>query len=117
MEGITGASTDRLCASKVEELLKLTGHTDSVFAHELAHLAHAHLTDELCEEIEKLFERAAEEEHVLTAYQTTNVAEFFAVAYTDFLAHELDLPSRRELDEEGIVEDTFALIRQLSVRY
>jgi len=51
-----------------------------------------------------------------TDYQTTNSAEFFAVAYTDFIAHTYDLPSRRELDEEGIVEDVFALIRELDQR-
>jgi hypothetical protein len=54
------------------------------------------------------------EEHVITDYQAQNSAEFFAVAYTDYLAHTHGLPSARELDDEGILEDTFALIDELA---
>ena len=114
LEGITGAATARLCASKIEELLDLTGEHDSVFAHELAHLAHFHAPDEVQQQIEDLFEQSMQHEHILTAYQTTNSAEFFAVAYTDFIAHEYRLVSRRELDDEGVIEDTFALFRSLA---
>jgi len=113
LEAITGAANQQLCASKVEELLCLTGDRDSVFAHELAHLVHFHLPEPLQERIDELYRRAMEEEHVATDYQTTNSAEFFAVAYTDFIAHAYQLRWRRELDEEGIVEETFELIREL----
>jgi tetratricopeptide (TPR) repeat protein len=113
LEGITGAATARLCASKIEELLDLTGDHDSVFAHELAHLAHFHAPDDVQQRIEELFEQSMQHEHILTSYQTTNSAEFFAVAYTDFIAHEYRLVSRRELDDEGVIEDTFALFRTL----
>jgi tetratricopeptide (TPR) repeat protein len=111
LEAITGAATERVSASKIEELLCLTGERDSVFAHEFAHLAHFHLPEAQQRAIDELYERALGQQHVATEYQTTNSAEFFAVAYTDFIAHKYDLPSRRHLDEEGIVEATFALIR------
>jgi hypothetical protein len=113
LEAITGAATERVCASKVEELLYLTGEGDSVFAHELAHLVHFHLPEPQQQQIDELYAQALHHEHVATDYQTTNAAEFFAVAYTDFIAHQYDLPSRRQLDEEGVVEQTFALIRTL----
>jgi len=115
LEAITGAANERICASKIEELLCLTGERDSVFAHELAHLVHFHLPQPFQERIDELYQRAMGEEHVATDYQTTNSAEFFAVAYTDFIAHAYQLRSRRELDEEGILEDTFDLIRELNL--
>ena len=65
-------------------------------------------------EIDELYAAAIAHEHIATGYQTTNPAEFFAVAYTDFIAHEYELRSRRALDEEGVVEDTFAFIRTLA---
>jgi tetratricopeptide (TPR) repeat protein len=114
LEGITGAANARICASKIEELLGLTGEHDCVFAHELAHLAHFHAPEQVQQQIEELFEQSLQHEHILTAYQTTNSAEFFAVAYTDFIAHEYRLMSRRELDDEGVIEDTFALFRTLA---
>jgi hypothetical protein len=114
LEAITGAATAQVSASKIEDLLCLTGERDSVFAHELAHLVHFHLSERQQQQIDELYERALDHEHIATDYQTTNPAEFFAVAYTDFIAHEHDLPSRRPLDEEGVVEETFTLIRTLS---
>jgi tetratricopeptide (TPR) repeat protein len=113
IEGLTGAATEALCASKIEDLLGLVGEHDSVFAHELAHLVHYRLPEEQQAQIDALYEQALDHEHVATVYQTTNSAEFFAVAYTDFLAHEYRLPSRRELDDEGVLEQTFDFIRQL----
>ena len=114
LEAITGAATARVAASKIEELLALTGERDSVFAHELAHLVHFHLPAHQCRRIDELYARAMEHGHVATDYQTTNAAEFFAVAYTDFIAHEYDLPSKREHDDEGILEQTFDFIRSLA---
>jgi hypothetical protein len=113
LAAITGAANARICASKIEDLLYVMGERDSVFAHELAHLAHHHAPERVRRRIDELYERAAAEEHVITAYQTTNAAEFFAVAYTDYLAHLYDLPSQREADDVGIVDDTFELIRDL----
>jgi hypothetical protein len=89
------------------------GEQHSVFAHELAHLAHFHAPEAVQLKIDELYEIAAQEEHVITAYQTTNSAEFFAVAYTDNLARAYDLPSQRELDDIGIVEEVFAPIDTL----
>jgi hypothetical protein len=89
------------------------GERDSVFAHELAHLALFHAPPEVRADIEQLFERALAAEHVITTYQTSNVDEFFAVAYTDYVAHRYKLRSMRELDEEGVVEEVFQLVERL----
>jgi tetratricopeptide (TPR) repeat protein len=113
LKAITGAATARVSASKIEELLDFTGERASVFAHELAHLAHFHAPDYVCERIEDLYERALEHEHIITVYQTRNSAEFFAVAFTDYLAETYGLVSRRELDDEGVLEETFSLIDDL----
>lgn len=111
LQAINGAANTRLCASKIEELFEGVGAEDSVFAHELAHLAHHHASDEVCARIDTLYERAVAAEYVITSYQSTNPAEFLAVAYTDYLAQLYELPHRRELDEEGIIEETFDLFR------
>jgi tetratricopeptide (TPR) repeat protein len=110
LEAITGAANAQLAASKIENLLLLTGST---FAHELAHLVHHHAPEPVQRRIDALYERAMAEDHVITAYQTKNVAEFFAVAYTDFLAELCGLPAVREPDDVGILEDTYALIEEL----
>jgi hypothetical protein len=57
---------------------------------------------------------AAEAEgFVLTNYQTRNVAEFFAVAYEDYLCNLYSLPSAREAGFEHL-EPVFAFIDGLS---
>jgi len=57
LQAITGAASGRVCASKIEEVLLGVAH-DSVFAHELAHLAHHHAPTEMCDRIDALYERA-----------------------------------------------------------
>jgi tetratricopeptide (TPR) repeat protein len=113
LDAITGASSPRLCASKVEELLNFSGELGWVFAHELAHLVHFHLSDERCAELDELFEELSANEFVLTTYQTRNTAEFFAVAYEDYLADLYTLPSAREGGFEYL-EGVFAFIDQLT---
>jgi tetratricopeptide (TPR) repeat protein len=113
LDAITGAATSKLCASKVEELLVFAGERGWVFAHELAHLAHFHMTDAQCDELDELFDELAESDFVLTAYQSRNVAEFFAVAYEDYLCSLYDLPSAREAGFEYL-SPVFAFIEQLT---
>ena len=109
LDAITGAATPKLCASKVEEQLIFSGERGWVFAHELAHLVHFHLPDERCDELEAMFEEIDAQEFVLTNYQTRNVAEFFAVAYEDYLCDLYALPSAREGGLEHL-EPVFAFI-------
>jgi len=113
LDAITGAATPKLCASKVEEQLIFSGERGWVFAHELAHLVHFHLPDERCDELEALFEEIDAQEFVLTNYQTRNVAEFFAVAYEDYLCDLYALPSAREGGFEHL-EPVFAFIDKLT---
>jgi tetratricopeptide (TPR) repeat protein len=113
LDAITGAAMPKLCASKVEESLSFSGEHGWVFAHELAHLVHFHLPDHRCEELDELFAEIDAQEFVLTAYQSRNVAEFFAVAYEDYLCNLYTLPSAREAGLEHL-EPVFAFIEALS---
>lgn len=113
IDAITGAATAQLCASKVEELVLLAGDQGWVFAHELAHLVHFHLPDDQCQELEALFGDLDAHEFILTNYQGRNVAEFFAVAYEDYLCNLYDLPSAREGGFDQL-EPVFAFIDRLA---
>jgi hypothetical protein len=114
LDAITGAATAKLCASKVEELLLFSGERGWVFAHELAHLVHFHLPQAMCDELDALFDEIDAQEFVLTTYQTRNVAEFFAVAYEDYLCNLYSLPSAREAGFDQM-EPVFAFIDRLTV--
>jgi tetratricopeptide (TPR) repeat protein len=113
LDAITGAATAKMCASKVEELLLFSGERGWVFAHELAHLVHFHLPRSMCEELDALFDRIEAQDFVLTNYQTRNVAEFFAVAYEDYLCNHYALPSAREAGFDQM-EPVFAFIDRLT---
>jgi tetratricopeptide (TPR) repeat protein len=113
LDAITGAATEKVCASKIEELLIFSGEQGWVFAHELAHLVHFHFSDERWAELDALFEEIAAHEYVLTSYQTRNVAEFFAVAYEDYLCNLYGLPSAREAGFDQL-EPVFAFIDRLA---
>jgi hypothetical protein len=112
LDAITGAATASVCAAKIEELLLVGGDHGWVFAHELAHLVHFHLPDSLQDELEALFATLSTDDFVLTTYQLRNSAEFFAVAYEDFLCDRYGLPSRREAGAAHI-EPVFAFIERL----
>jgi tetratricopeptide (TPR) repeat protein len=114
LDAINGVSSARICAAKVEELLNFAGEHSWTFAHEFAHLVHFHLSDERCNELDGLFAEVSESEFVVTAYQSRNVAEFFAVAYEDYLRSLYALPSRREAGFEYL-EPVFAFIDALTV--
>jgi hypothetical protein len=51
--------------------------------------------------------------YVLTSYQTRKVAEFFAVAYEDYLCNLYGLPSVREAGFDQL-EPVFAFIERLA---
>jgi hypothetical protein len=112
LDAITGAATASVCAAKIEELLLAGGDRGWVFAHELAHLVHFHLPGPLQDELEELFATLSADDFVLTTYQSRNSAEFFAVAYEDFLCERYALPSRREAGAAHI-EPVFAFIDRL----
>jgi tetratricopeptide (TPR) repeat protein len=99
IDAITGAAMPRLCASKVDEL---------------AHLVHYHLSEKRCDQLDELFEELSQDDFVLTNYQSRNTAEFFAVAYEDYLAKLYTLPSNREGGFDYL-EPVFAFIDELTV--
>ena len=112
LDAITGAATASVCAAKIEGLLGLGSDHGWVFAHELAHLVHFHLPEPLQAELEQLFDTLSADDFVLTTYQARNSAEFFAVAYEDFLCERYALPSRREAGAAHI-EPVFDFIERL----
>ena len=77
-------------------MLSFASEYSWVFAHELAHLAHFHMTDAQCDALDEMFAALDESEFVLTSYQSRNTAEFFAVAYEDYLRNLYRLPYPRE---------------------
>jgi tetratricopeptide (TPR) repeat protein len=113
LDAVGGAANDRVCASKVEELLIFSGQRSWVFAHELAHLVHHQLSDDLCRELEELFAELDAGEFLLTSYQSRNVREFFAVAYEDYLCNLYALPSPHQATVEHL-EPVFAFIDRLT---
>jgi hypothetical protein len=62
---------------------------------------------------EALFQQLGEEDYLLTVYETKNSAEFFAVAYVDYLDRRWELPTTRELDPDGLLGEVFAFFYEL----
>ena len=65
------------------------------FAHEFAHLAFWHLSAEEQAYFEALYASARNVPWAWTAYQTSNIDEFFAVSYEDWLAEVWGVSARR----------------------
>jgi tetratricopeptide (TPR) repeat protein len=113
LDAITGVATPEMCVAKVESLLDIGSLGGWVFAHELAHLAHFHAPEAVQQRIEDLYQQLGEEDYLLTTYETKNSAEFFAVAYVDYLDRRWELPTTRELDTDGLLGEVFAFFDEL----
>jgi len=83
--GIGGlASSSGIAVARIEDLLNV-GEGGWVFAHELAHLAFWALPQADQAAFVELYEAARQAEWVWTAYQASNVDEFFACSFEDLL--------------------------------
>lgn len=95
--GIGGLAQRRakgsLACARIEVLLAPAA--DRTFAHEFAHLAFWHLTDEQKTFFEALYEAARDVPWAWTEYQASNVDEFFAVSYEDWLAERWGVVAKR----------------------
>jgi hypothetical protein len=82
---MTGLSSGELAVASVDTLM----HTDAegwTFAHELAHLVELVLPQAERRQLDTLYDQAAAESWAFGHYQLSNVHEFFAVSYVEWLA-------------------------------
>lgn len=81
---MSGLADGELAVAAVDTLLHMDveGWT---FAHELAHLVELVLPDSELERLEELYEQACDESWAFGHYQLSNVHEFFAVSYVEWL--------------------------------
>lgn len=111
---ISGLTEGALAIVKVEELLELQSEAGWTFAHELAHLALNHAPEELAREVERHYETFLDSDFLGGAYQLSNVHEFFACSYVDFLRERHGLRAHVEHDEGGQLRALFALFERLA---
>ena len=104
-DAITGLATHGGAIAKIEELLDVVTDGGWTFAHELAHLAFFHMPDELAGPIEDLYERACEVGYAHTEYALSNLDEFFACSYVDWLRLRHELPNAPLADDAGLRDE------------
>lgn len=112
VDAVRGLATHQLATAPVDGLLDVASAGGWVFAHELAHLVFFHLPTCLQAEADELLTLARAHPHTCSAYQQSNVDEFFAVAYADFLRHRHG-PHGAPRDDEGVADGIFELIREI----
>jgi hypothetical protein len=95
------ARTDGVALARIEDLLDVNSENGWVFAHELAHLAFWCLPDDVRESFEALFADALQVEWAWTAYQTSDIDEFFACSYQDWLIDRYGTLGRPASDRAG----------------
>ena len=101
-DAITGMATHGGAIAKIEELLDIVSDGGWTFAHELAHLAFFHMTDDQRAPLLEIYERATEVGYANIGYALKNPDEFFAVSYTDYLRDLHGLPGVPIADDVGI---------------
>jgi tetratricopeptide (TPR) repeat protein len=106
---IGGLASGTLAIVKVEELLDIDSEAGWTFAHELAHLVLNHATQPLAEAVGALYERFLDSEFVGGEYQISSVDEFFACTYVDWLRQRHGTTTYQERDDQGLLDDAFAL--------
>jgi cytochrome c-type biogenesis protein CcmH/NrfG len=113
-EALHGVAVDNMAISKVEGVLSLApGAHGWVLAHEFAHLVFFAAPEPLRARVHKLLRRAARTGYVGSEYQKQNEDEFFACAYTEYLARRYGLESEQELDDRGVGAEILSLFEEL----
>lgn len=107
------ASSAGLAVARIEQLLDVESPNGLVFAHEFAHLAHFAM-DEGRTHVEQLYERSLAVPYIASTYQMSDVHEFFACAYEDFLRQHLRLRVYREADDQGVWRDVVRMFEQVA---
>ncbi|MFY0527032.1 tetratricopeptide repeat protein [Archangium gephyra] len=113
-EALHGVTLGNLAMAKVEGLLSLSpGANGWVLAHEFAHLVLIAGPDTLRFRVQRLLRRAERAGYVGSEYQKQNEDEFFACAYTEYLARRYGLEVEQQLDDRGVSAGVFALFEEL----
>ncbi|HEX5060576.1 MAG TPA: hypothetical protein VFV99_14510, partial [Kofleriaceae bacterium] len=98
---ISGIATHGGAVAKIEELLDIGEH-GWTFAHELAHLVFFHLDEKRARPLRALYDLAVDVGYANVEYALSNVDEFFAVGYADYLRNRYDLPGAPHADDAGV---------------
>ncbi|WP_309890637.1 tetratricopeptide repeat protein [Archangium sp.] len=113
-EALGGVAVGNIAVAKVEGLLSLApGATGWVLAHEFAHLVLIAGPERLRARVQRLRRRAERIGYVGSEYQKQNEDEFFACAYTEYLARRYGLDAEQHLDDRGLAADVSALFEEL----
>jgi hypothetical protein len=113
-EALDGVAVGNMAIAKIEGLLSLApGAQGWVLAHEFAHLVLFAGPEQLRARVHKLLRRAARTGYVGSEYQKQNEDEFFACAYTEYLARRYGLDAEQELDDRGIAAELLAFFEEL----
>jgi tetratricopeptide (TPR) repeat protein len=113
-ETLHGVAVGNIAAAKVEGLLSLApGANGWVLAHEFAHLVLIAGPGQLRSRVQRLHRRAERVGYVGSEYQKQNEDEFFACAYTEYLARRYGLDAEQQLDDWGVAADVLALFEEL----
>jgi tetratricopeptide (TPR) repeat protein len=113
-EALHGVAVGNMAIAKIEGLLSLApGANGWVLAHEFAHLVLFAGPAQLRTRVQKLLRRAARTGYVGSEYQKQNEDEFFACAYTEYLARRYGLEAEQELDDRGVTAEILSLFEEL----
>jgi tetratricopeptide (TPR) repeat protein len=113
---ITGMAYGKDAVVKVEEVLDISSEGGWTLAHELAHVVLELAPDDFAAEVEQLYNRFIETGFVGGAYQLSNVHEFFACSYVDFLRVYYGTPTYTVYDDLGLSQELFTFFRRLAGR-
>jgi tetratricopeptide (TPR) repeat protein len=109
---LSGMTSGALAIVKVEELLDIESEGGWTFAHELAHLVFNHAPADVVRVVQRLHQRFAAVAYVGGQYQMSNVHEFFACGYVDFL-RDCNGTTTYVQDDHELVRELFAVFRDL----
>lgn len=112
-DALGGVATHKVACSRVLELLNIEAPRGWTFAHELAHLVFFVLSEAQQAPVLQLYEAGLEAGYVFDTYTVTDADEFFAGTYEDYLRQRFGCKEVKELDEDGILEATFAYFDDL----
>jgi hypothetical protein len=101
---------------RVERLIDVATSGGWAFAGEVARLAHPHLPRAVREQVAALRARAREAGWASKRHPLDDDAEFFAVAYADFLRQRHGLTEYRDPEEAGPYHEVMALFAALADR-
>lgn len=110
---LSGMAQDTLAVVKVEELLDVESEGGWTFAHELAHLVLNQAPEALVAEVGGHYEAFLDTDYLGGEYQLSNLHEFFACSYVDFLRERHRLRTYAEHDEAGQLRALFATFERL----